>query len=299
MIAQAVAPASETKRSVGMRSIGFGRVFQCGWRLPLGLCLIVVGVAALAPAAAAEEAAEQEQGWISLFNGENLDGWRVKIRGYELDDNFGNTFRVEDGLLKVVYDEYEEFGDRFGHIFYEQPFSHYLLRVEYRFVGEQVPGGPGWAFRNNGLMLHGQSPESMGLDQSFPVSIEVQLLGGDGENERSNANLCSPGTHVVMNGELITQHCTESSSKTYHGDQWVTVEVEVRGNKRIRHMLDGEVVLEYTEPQLDPNHEDAKPLIQDGEVMLHGGTISLQAESHPTEFRKIELLPLDPEDTLE
>lgn len=122
--------------------------------------------------------------WIQLFNGENLDGWLVKIRGYDLGDNYGNTFRVEDGLLKVRYDQYEEFNNRFGHLFYEKNFSHYLLRVEYRFVGEQCPGAPNWAFRNSGVMIHGQSAESMEKDQDFPVSIEVQLLGGDGINTR-------------------------------------------------------------------------------------------------------------------
>lgn len=230
--------------------------------------------------------------WTALFNGRDLDGWTPKIRGYELGDNFGNTFRVEDGVLKVLYDQYDKFDDRFGHLFYKQPFSHYRLRVEYRFVGKQVPGGAGWALRNSGIMIHGQAPQSMGKDQSFPVSIEVQLLGGTGSGVRPTANLCTPGTHVVMDGKLWTPHCTNSSSKTYHGDQWVTVELEVRGDKEIRHLIDGKVVLAYTQPQLDPNDTDAQKLIKEGQKLLTGGTISLQSESHPVEFRKVELLPL-------
>jgi hypothetical protein len=148
-------------------------------------------------------------------------------------------------------------------------------------VGEQCPGGPGWAFRNNGIMAHGQSPESMKKDQDFPDSIEVQMLGGNGTDKRSTGNLCTPGTHVVMDGKLITQHCISSSSKTYHGDQWVTIELEVHGNEIIRHIINGEVVLEYERPQLD-----------DG-TLLSEGSISLQAESHPTEFRKVEILLLE------
>jgi len=172
---------------------------------------------------------EKEQNletWIPLFNGENLDGWTVKISGHELNDNYKNTFRVESGFLKCSYDEYKQFDLKFGHLFYKEKFSHYRLRVEYRFVGDQVPEGPGWAYRNNGLMLHCQSPESMTKEQEFPVCIEVQLLGGNGTDERSTGNLCTPGTHVVMGGELITEHCISSSSKTFHGDQWVTAEVE-------------------------------------------------------------------------
>ncbi len=242
-------------------------------------------------------AGAQDQ-WVSIFNGKDLDGWTPKIRGYESGENFGNTFRVEDGVLKVAYDVYDNgFQRRFGHLFYKEQLSHYRLRLEYRFTGDQVDGGPGWAFRNSGVMLHGQDPESMEKDQDFPVSIEVQLLGGDGTNPRPTANVCTPGTHYEMNGELVTQHCRNSDSETYHGDQWVTVEIEVRGDEVIRHTIDGQVVLEYQRPQLDPGDADAQKLIVDGNVRLTGGTISLQSESHPVEFRKVELLELDePED---
>ena len=166
------------------------------------------------------------------------------------------------------------------------------MRDEYRFVGEECAGGPGWALRNSGVMIHGQAPETMAVDQEFPVSIEVQFLGGTGAGTRTTANLCTPGTHVVMEGKLHTRHCTDSTSKTYHGDQWVTVEVEERGNT-IKHIIDGETVLTYTDPQLDPEDENAKKLLEAGHPkMLTGGTISLQAESHPIEFRKVELLEL-------
>ena len=230
---------------------------------------------------AIEPAGSSDSRWVSLFNGKNLDGWKVKITGYDLDDNFGNTFRVEDGILKVSYEKYDKFDGRFGHLFYDETFSHYILRVEYRFVGEQCPGGPGWAFRNSGIMAHGQSAESMKKDQDFPDSIEVQMLGGNGTDKRPTGNLCTPGTHVVMDGNLITRHCISSSSKTYHGDQWVTIELEVHGNETIKHIIDGEVVLEYEQPQLDNG------------TMLSEGSISLQAESHPVEFRKVEILLLE------
>ena len=231
--------------------------------------------------------------WIPLFNGKNLDGWVVKIKSHPLGENFGDTFRVEDGILKVRYDrKYKKFRGQFGHLFYKEKFSHYRLRVEYRFVGEQADGGPGWAIRNSGIMIHGEDPETMGKDQDFPASIEVQLLGGNGTDERPTANICTPGTNFVMNGELITQHCTSSKSKTYHGDQWVTVEVEVHGSKLIRHKVNGETVLEYTEPQLDDSDAHARELLAKRPKLLEGGTISLQSESHPVEFRKVELLKL-------
>jgi hypothetical protein len=216
-----------------------------------------------------------------------------RLWGTRQERIFANTFRVEDGVIKVSYDGYEKFENRYGHLFYKEPFTNYRLRVEYRFVDEQIEDGQGWAFRNSGIMVHGQEPESMGLEQDFPVSIEVQLLGGNGADERSTANLCTPGTNVVMNGELVTRHCTNSSSATFHGDQWVEAEVEVRGNEIIRHFVNGKLVMEYEKPQLDPEDADTQALIKANELMLSSGTISLQSESHPVEFRKVEIKLLD------
>lgn len=257
--------------------------------LPAALPLSLV----FASAALAQDAGQQAE-WTPIFNGRNLDGWTAKIRGYEPGDNFADTFRVRDGLLVVDYDGYEgEFGNRFGHLFWHEKLGNYDLLVEYRFVGEQVPGGPGWAFRNSGIMLHGQDPASMPAAQDFPVSIEMQLLGGDGTRDRTNANLCTPGTHVEMDGQLVKRHCTGSTSDTFHGDRWVTVIIEVRGNQVIRHRIGDDVVLEYQRPQLDPDDASARPLIEDGQLQLHEGTISLQSESHPIEFRRVELRKVD------
>ena len=256
---------------------------------------IAATAVALLLVASAGGAAEKDAGegkWVQLFNGKDLTGWTPKLKGHALGENYNDTFRVEDGVLKVCYDRYDSFGGTFGHLFYHKPFTNYRLRVEYRFVGDQVKGGPGWAFRNNGIMIHGQTPETMRKDQNFPVSIEVQLLGGKGKGNRPTANLCTPGTDVIMNGKPLKRHCINSNSKTYHGDQWVTVEIEARGNT-VKHIIDGQTVLTYTDPHLDPKDGDARKLIEGGQdKMLTGGTISLQAESHPCEFRKIELLEL-------
>jgi len=252
--------------------------------LLLLLCIPVLGCAQNNP--------DQEE-WRQLFNCKDLDDWDVKITGYNLNDNFANTFRVEDGVMKVAYDGYDEFGGRFGHIFFREIFSYYRLRIEYRFTGTQVPGGADWAIRNSGAMLHGQTAASMGKDQDFPISIEGQLLGGTGEGERSTANLCTPGTNVVMNGELVTTHCINSTSKTYDGDQWVSVEFQVLGDSLIRHIVEGETVLEYEKPQTGGgNVQNFGPSVKPDGELLSEGTISLQSESHPVEFRKVELLQL-------
>ena len=280
---------------VGALSVGI--VLSCGLGLPCCLATALMAQdASRAAQPAGAAAAGQGKPWVALFNGKDLQGWRPKIRYHALGENYGNTFRVEDGLLKVRYDadKYEKYGEKFGHLFTEQPYSHYRLRVEYRFVGQQCPGGPGWALRNSGMMLHCEKPESMTLDQDFPASIEVQLLGGDGSHPRTTANLCTPGTNVVLGGKLFLPHCTNSKSQTYHGDQWVTAEVEVHGSGEIKHMVNGETVLTYSEPQLDERDAHAKKLSEtQGGVMLKGGYIALQSESHPIDFRKVEIQILE------
>lgn len=235
-----------------------------------------------------------EAKWESLFNGEDLSGWTPKIMGHELGENYLNTFRVEDGVIKVSYEQYENFDNKFGHLFHEKPYSEYILRLEYRFVGEQAPEGEQWAWKNSGVMIHSQSPESMLLDQNFPISLEVQLLGGDETGDRPTANLCTPGTHVEMNGELVTEHCINSSSETFRGNEWVQLEIHANGYDDIKHVINGDTVMVYSKPQMGggvvSNYNEQ--LKQDG-MPLSGGYFCLQSESHPIEFRNIEILNLE------
>lgn len=237
----------------------------------------------------------KREDWIQLFNGKNLDGWTPKFAKHDLGENVNDTFRVENGLLEVRYDKWTKFDGEFGHLFYKDAFSYYRLAAEYRFVGQQVNGGPGWAMRNNGLMLQSPDPKTMMKDQDFPISIEVQLLGGLSDGKpRTTANLCTPGSNVVMNGKLFTPHCVNSKSKTYDGDQWVRVEVEVRGDELVRHIVEGVTVLEYSKPQMGGGQASpVDPKVKVDGTPMDRGYISIQAETAPIDFRKIELLNLE------
>lgn len=238
---------------------------------------------------------QAQKGWINLFNGEDLKDWTVKIAKHDLNDNYGNTFRVEDGLMKVRYDGYTDFNQQYGHIYYKKPFSSYLIKITYRFVGEQAKGGEGWALRNSGVMLHCQAPETILKDQDFPISIEGQILGGDGEHDRHTSNVCTPGTQIDFQGKLFTQHCLDSKSKTYHGDQWVTAEFLVLGDSVIKHIINKEVVLEYTKPQIGGGSvSNYDPKVKTDGKPLTSGYISLQSESHPIEFKTVKLFDLQP-----
>jgi hypothetical protein len=236
--------------------------------------------------------------WVQMFNGRDLNDWQIKFAHHPLGENFRNTFRVEDGLLKVRYDQWPSFGGEFGHIFYKRPYSYYLVAAEYRFVGGQVAGaGPSlaWAKRNNGIMVAGQSAESMGLDQDFPMSLEVQLLGGLSDGKpRPTANLCTPGTNVHFGDTLITRHCTNSTSKTYDGDQWVRVEALVLGDSIIKHIANGDTVLVYRKPEMGGGSaNNMKPGVKVDGTPITSGTISLQAETAEIDFRKVEVLNLE------
>ncbi len=250
-------------------------------------------IATLATLAVSSAFADEEK-WVSIFNGKDLDGWTPKIQGYELGEDPKKTFVVKDDALTVTYENYDEWGNAFGHIFYKTKYSNYKIRLEYRFTGEQVKGGPGWATQNSGIMLHCQDPKTIGKDQSFPVSLEFQLLGA-GNGVKTTGNLCTPGTYVSIGGQVNKAHCIGAKPATLPLDQWVKAEAEVRGGKIVKHFINGELAMEYSDAKLDENDGDAKPLIEaQGNNDLTEGYISLQSESHPCQFRNIEILELDP-----
>ncbi|WP_018613852.1 3-keto-disaccharide hydrolase [Segetibacter koreensis] len=247
----------------------------------------------------------KQEDWVSLFNGKNLEGWNIKIAGQKLNDNYKNTFRVEDSMLRIVYDDYKTFDDKYGHLYYKKPYSYYILRYQYRFRGDQTPGGETWNVRNSGVMIHSQSAKSLTINQNFPVSLEVQLLGGLGKGERHTGNLCTPGTQVHVDGKISEAHCIDSKSKTYDGDQWVSMTVVVLGDSVIKHIVEGDTVLTYEKPEVGGGfvgkdadwkwgHVDNYQYWESRQnTPLKEGYIALQAESHPIDFRRIEILNLE------
>lgn len=234
--------------------------------------------------------------WQELFNGKDIKDWIVKIHHYEVGDNHGETFRVEDNIIRVKYDQYEgDFNDRFGHLYYKKPYSYFRLQMDYRFVGELHPGAPSYTILNSGVMFHSQDPRTMPVEQDWPISVEMQFLAGVKEGKpRPTGNMCSPGTEVVYKEKMYPGHCINSSSETYYGDQWVSVELIVFGDSLVYHLVNGDTVLQYTAPQVgggvvqryDPTMK------QDGKLLTEG-FIALQSEGQPVDFRNIKLLNLE------
>jgi hypothetical protein len=232
--------------------------------------------------------------WIKLFNGKDISDWVVKIHHHEVGENFGNTFRVEDGIIKVRYDQYGDYNDQFAHLYYKQPFSHYHLVVEYRFTGELQKGAPDYTLLNSGVMFHSQDPATMPKEQNWPISVEMQFLAGLGDGKpRPTGNMCSPGTEIEYQGKKYDGHCLNSSSKTFDRDEWVKAELIVLGDSLVTHMINGDTVLQYSHPTMGGGVVQGydSTLWQEGEP-LKSGFIALQSEGQPIDFRRVELRDL-------
>lgn len=231
-----------------------------------------------------------DEEWVSLFNGKDLQDWVVKIHHHDVGVNYGNTFRVEDGIIKARYDQYgESFDDQFGHLYYQTPFSSFHLKMEYKFSGSLYPGAPDYTILNSGVMFHSQDPRSIPKEQNWPISVEMQFLAGLGDGEpRPTGNMCSPGTEIHYQGEMFAEHCLNSSSPTMAADKWVSAELIVHGDSKVQHIINGNVVLEYTKPQMGGGVVDGfDPEIFKPGMPLTQGYIALQSEGHPVEFRNI------------
>jgi Domain of Unknown Function (DUF1080) len=235
------------------------------------------------------------QNWQTLFNGKDINDWTVKIFHHETGENFGNNFRVENGIIKVRYDQFDKFNNQYGHLYYKQPFSYYRFKFEYRFVDKWREDAPVYTQLNSGIMFHSQDPKTMPKEQDWPISIEMQLLNGLGDGAaRPTGNMCSPGTDVVFNGKVDPRHCIESSSKTYFGDHWVKGELIVLGDSLITHMIDGENVLQYSKPQMGGGVATGfDPAQFVPGKLLSSGYIALQSEGQPIDFKNITLLNLE------
>ena len=255
---------------------------------------LFVGLLTFMSCATSKQSADKKD-WQTLFNGKDINDWIVKIHHHEVGDNFGKTFRVEDGLIKVRYDQYDTFRERYGHLYFKQPFSYYHLTFEYRFVGIWRKDAPSYTLKNSGVMFHSQDPHTMPKEQDWPISVEFQLLAGLGDGKpRPTGNMCSPGTDVVFEGKIDPRHCINSTSKTYEGEQWVKGEIIVLGDSLITHIVNGDTVLQYSKPQIGggvANRYD--PAQKKDGKLLKEGFIALQSEGQEVDFRNIQLLNLE------
>ncbi len=233
----------------------------------------------------------ENNNWVAVFNGKDLSGFTMKIKGYPLGENFGNTFRVEDRILKIRYDGYgDDLNGRFGTLYIDRPLANYRLRVTYRFVGETAPGAPDWGYRDSGIQFHGQPPATQKIDQPFPMCLEYNFHGGNGSDDRPTGAACGYGISFEVDGTPNTENCVPAKTPvTLHGDEWVVAELDVNQGI-ITHFVNGQEIMRYTNPKYKGSHETAKEFIFGGETSVKEGYVSFQANSHPMDIKRIELL---------
>ncbi len=233
--------------------------------------------------------------WQSLFNGKNLEGWIAKINHHEISNNYANTFRVIDGKILVCYDDYDSFDNRFGHLYYEQPFSSYHLKFDYKFTDQWMEDAPWYAYRNSGIMFHSQDPKTILKDQDWPIAVEYQILAEEEPGEpRPTANVCTPGTEIFYQDELYEGHCLGSESKTYKLDEWVNGELIVYADSLIIHKINGDTVLQYSRPHIGGAVvEGFDPAVKIDGKPLKSGYIALQSEGQGIEFKNIMIRELE------
>ena len=134
----------------------------------------------------------------------------------------------------------------------------------------------------------------MRKEQQFPVSVEFDIVGGRLLGRHPTGDVCQNGTRVKINGAALTGKCSKLSDITIAGDEWVSILAEVQGGTRVRQVVNGDLVVEYTDLTLDDKDADARRLLgPGGDKALTSGYISIQANSHPIEFRRIDVLPID------
>lgn len=275
--------STKVRPAAARRRVGTGALIGC---LSLGVV-------------SAASAQDMKAGpWRPLFDGRTLEGWTPKIAKHPVGENHRQTFVVDQGAIRVSYAGYDTLNGQFGHLFYKTPFKAYRLRFTYRFLTEGgLADTPAWARSNSGVMFHSQSPESMTVDQSFPVSVEFQLLGKDGDAPRPTGAVCTPGITITFDGVKATEHCTPSANApTIPNGTWTKVELEVRPNGEVFQKIDGVVVHRYAGLTLDPDDTvagGAKPyILARGAQPVTEGYIALQSEGHPIAFKDIEIQEL-------
>lgn len=237
---------------------------------------------------------EKPEVWVDLFNGKDINDWTVKIHHHEVGENFGNTFRIVDDMIQVRYDQYGDFNDQFAHLYYNNPFSKFHLKLEYQFTGELQQGAPEYTILNSGVMFHSQDPRTMLKEQNWPISVEMQFLAGLNDGKpRPTGNMCSPGTDIEYEGKVYEGHCLNSTSKTYGKDEWVQAELIVLGDSLITQIINGDTVLQYSKPTMGGGVVNGfDSAIWKPGTALKSGYIALQSEGQPINFRKVKLREL-------
>ncbi|MGJ8672616.1 3-keto-disaccharide hydrolase [Rubritalea sp.] len=236
---------------------------------------------------------KSEDGYVSLFNGENLDGWYLKIRSGD-EEMAQKVFSVEDGMVRVFGASFPERykvdtgeNDTHGMMYTEKKFSRYIFQFEYKWGTRIANNFARWQY-DAGCFYHVTD------DEIWPTGIEYQVRYDHMQQRNHTGDLIRPkgvayqwicnaeGTaflHPSKGGKPAKgagwEHAGEPT-KNFQAlnDKWNRCEIIVMGDQYTVHKLNGEVI--NIAVDLSPGE----------------GVIGLQAETAEIFYRNIRIKEL-------
>ena len=133
----------------------------------LALCLSNVPSVFAAADIKPGEAKPEDEGWISLFNGKDFDGWYTYLGASGKSKDPKGVFKVENGMIHIEDFPKADGDSDDGYLATHQEFSNVRIHVEYKW-GRHKYYSEGK--RNSGLLYL-----AVGADAVYPTSIECQI----------------------------------------------------------------------------------------------------------------------------
>lgn len=191
----------------------------------LNFALVAVSLHGAEPNTLSPE--ETAKGWLLLFDGRSLEGWRAS--------ESASSFRVEDGAIVAE-------GAR-SHLYYTGPVAGGKF-VDFEFSAE-VKTSPG---ANSGVYFHTRWQE-----EGWPaLGYEVQINNSDPPGNASPANASRTGSLWGV---------ADLAQTVVPDEEWFTLGIRVKG-RNIVTTINGESIVDYTEPMVmvRPEHLAGKAL---------------------------------------
>ena len=173
----------------------------------------IVAALAVASLIAVAGLARAANGWMPLFNGKDLSGWKA---------NGEEKWAVEQGTIVG-----ESAANKYGYLTTEKTYRDFDLRLKFK----------GEAAGNAGLFLHSRI---IGIDPEHGPDIEGMQVEVDPSAGKHTGGLYESG------GRGWVAMPTAEAEKALKAGEWNDLEVSVHGNRIVTH-LNGVQAVDYTD----------------------------------------------------
>jgi hypothetical protein len=256
------------------------------WPFMIAMCLLNT------PSWAGAGLQPEDEGWVSLFNGKNFDGWYTYLDASGKNKDPKGVFKVENDMIHIEDFPKADGNADNGYLATNQAFSNVRIHVEYKWGPKRFSEKK----RNSGLLYL-----AVGADTIYPTSIECQIEETDvGDmwlvnGAAATAFFIAPTVPIfdddMGTGTLVRSNLGQSNRVLKSGDfedrdDWNTVEVIIDGD-RSTQLVNGRIVNRANDiRQPDPNNPAHM-------IPLKSGKILLEAEDgNEIWFRNVKVKPL-------